>query len=276
MPGCGETPYTKLVTQLFGDRMLIANATGCSSIWGGSAPSTPYCVNDKGYGPAWANSLFEDNAEYGFGMHLGIKQIRNKVKDLCTKAISLANSEELKSALMNWVESMNDATASKKASVELLKLIDSTNVDNEELKNVLGQIFENKEFLVKKSQWIFGGDGWAYDIGFGGLDHVLASGEDVNVLVLDTEVYSNTGGQSSKATPVGAVAQFAAAGKPIKERPGNDRNVIWLCLCSTDGYGSGSKPDNKSYNGSRKLSRTFNYYRLCTMYKSRIEIGNGL
>jgi len=216
--GCGETPYTKLVTQLFGDRMLIANATGCSSIWGGSAPSTPYCVNDKGYGPAWANSLFEDNAEYGFGMHLGIKQIRNKVKDLCTKAISLANSEELKSALMNWVESMNDATASKKASVELLKLIDSTNVDNEELKNVLGQIVENKEFLVKKSQWIFGGDGWAYDIGFGGLDHVLASGEDVNVLVLDTEVYSNTGGQSSKATPVGAVAQFAAAGKPIKKK----------------------------------------------------------
>lgn len=211
--GCGETPYAKLITQLFGDRMMIANATGCSSIWSGSAPSTPYTTNEKGFGPAWANSLFEDNAEFGYGMHLGMSHIRDGVKNLCEKAIELGASEELSALLNAWVDNMYNAAGSKKAAVELLTAISTYKTDSAELKAVLDEIADNKEFLVKKSQWIIGGDGWAYDIGFGGLDHVLASGEDVNVLVFDTEIYSNTGGQASKATPTGAIAQFAAAGK---------------------------------------------------------------
>lgn len=216
--GCGETPYAKLITQLFGDRMMIANATGCSSIWGGSAPSTPYTTNHKGYGPAWGNSLFEDNAEYGYGMYLAVKQIRSKLADLCNEAAELDIPDAIKAALKAWVAGMFDANASKKASVELLAAIDAYNGSNERAKAIFKEIVENKEFLVKKSQWILGGDGWAYDIGFGGLDHVLASGEDVNILVFDTEVYSNTGGQSSKATPTGAVAQFAASGKAVKKK----------------------------------------------------------
>ncbi len=216
--GCGETPYAKLVTQLFGDRMLIANATGCSSIWGGSAPSTPYTFNSEGFGPAWANSLFEDNAEYGYGMFLGVKQIRDRLVDLSRDVQSLDVSEEIKVAFKSWSEDSDNAKGSKKATLSLVPLIEAYKGNDAKAKAIFAEILEKKEFLVKKSQWIFGGDGWAYDIGFGGLDHVLASGEDVNVLVFDTEVYSNTGGQSSKSTPTGAVAQFAASGKNTKKK----------------------------------------------------------
>ncbi len=216
--GCGETPYARLVTQLFGDRMMIANATGCSSIWGGSAPSMPYTVNKDGHGPAWANSLFEDNAEYGFGMYLGVKQVREKLRDLCREALELDIDQPVKDALNAWIENMYNGEGSKKASRELVTALLGYKGENRRAKEIFEEILDKKEFLVKKSQWIFGGDGWAYDIGFGGLDHVLASGEDVNVLVFDTEVYSNTGGQSSKATPTGAVAKFAASGKVTKKK----------------------------------------------------------
>lgn len=215
--GCGETPYAKLITQLFGDRMLIANATGCSSIWAGSAPSTPYTVNHKGFGPAWANSLFEDNAEFGYGMYLGVKQIRAGIKNLCEE-LQNCEEEEVKAAAKEWIDSMENAKASKQASEKLVKALADYKGGNAKTKEIIFKILDNKEFLVKKSQWIFGGDGWAYDIGYGGLDHVLASGEDVNVLVFDTEIYSNTGGQSSKSTPTGAVAQFAASGKVTKKK----------------------------------------------------------
>jgi len=210
--GCGETPYAKLVTQLFGDRMLVANATGCSSIWGGSAPSTPYCTNKEGKGPAWANSLFEDNAEFGLGMTLAAKKISEKIVLLMEEALTLDISAELKEAFQAWLEGKDDAKASKTAAFRILPLLEKE--DNK----VVKEIANRKEFLVKRSQWIFGGDGWAYDIGYGGLDHVLATGENINVLVFDTEVYSNTGGQSSKATPVAAVAKFAASGKKIKKK----------------------------------------------------------
>jgi pyruvate-ferredoxin/flavodoxin oxidoreductase len=209
--GCGETPYIKLITQLYGDQMIVANATGCSSIYGGSAPSTPYCTNSNGQGPAWANSLFEDNAEYGFGLATGVNKNRDRIKN-----IMIAAMEEVKPATKEaftaWIEGMEDSDASKAASAALLTALDSeSHAIAEEIKGL-------KQYLVKKSVWIFGGDGWAYDIGFGGLDHVIASGEDVNILVMDTEVYSNTGGQASKATPVGAVAKFAASGKKIRKK----------------------------------------------------------
>jgi len=218
--GCGETPYAKLITQLFGDRMMIANATGCSSIWGGSAPSMPYCSNKKGFGPSWANSLFEDNAEFGYGMFLAVKQIRSKIADNCRKALDKGLPENVKTALTNWLDNMEDGEGSKRASAELKAILNEylPKAADAEAKAALTDILENTEFLVKKSQWILGGDGWAYDIGFGGLDHVLASNEDVNILVFDTEVYSNTGGQSSKSTPTGAVAQFAASGKVTKKK----------------------------------------------------------
>ncbi len=215
--GCGETPYAKLVTQLFGDRMYIANATGCSSIWGGSAPSTPYTTNKKGQGPAWGNSLFEDNAEYGFGMHLGVKQIREGLKLKMEKLMALASKDEVKAALQNWIDNMYNAKGSKEASAKLVELLEGCNCGGE-CEAIAKDILQNKDFLVKKSQWIFGGDGWAYDIGFGGLDHVIASGEDVNILVYDTEVYSNTGGQASKATPTASIAKFAASGKKIRKK----------------------------------------------------------
>ncbi|QNB47910.1 pyruvate:ferredoxin (flavodoxin) oxidoreductase [Thermanaerosceptrum fracticalcis] len=211
--GCGETPYAKLVTQLFGDRMIIANATGCSSIWGASAPSTPYCTNAKGQGPAWANSLFEDNAEYGYGMVLAIKQIREKITDLMQGALERDIPEELKEAFKLWLAGKDEGNASKEAKAKLLPLLEKyANL------SVVQEIAEKKDYLVKPSHWVFGGDGWAYDIGYGGLDHVLASGEDINILVFDTEVYSNTGGQSSKATPAAAVAKFAASGKKVKKK----------------------------------------------------------
>ncbi len=211
--GCGETPYVKLVTQLFGDRMLIANATGCSSIYGGSSPTVPYTVNDKGHGPAWANSLFEDNAEFGFGMNLALNQRRAKLADKveALKEVWKDNAENA-AACEEWLQNMHNAEGSKAASAKLLKALEGC--DSPECKAVL----EDSDILVKKSVWIFGGDGWAYDIGYGGLDHVLAQNQDVNILVLDTEVYSNTGGQASKSTPTGSVAKFASAGKRTKKK----------------------------------------------------------
>jgi len=208
--GCGETPYVKLITQLYGDRMMIANATGCSSIYGGSAPSTPYSANKEGKGPAWANSLFEDNAEYGYGMALGVRKLRERIAEKMKAANSIG--KETKEAFQEWIENFNDAQGSTAASA---KVIAACQKEND---SIAKEILALKQYLIKKSVWVFGGDGWAYDIGYGGLDHVLASGEDINVLVLDTEVYSNTGGQSSKATPVGAVAKFAASGKKIRKK----------------------------------------------------------
>ncbi|MDR2939791.1 MAG: pyruvate:ferredoxin (flavodoxin) oxidoreductase [Clostridiales bacterium] len=214
--GCGETPYTKLITQLFGDRMYIANATGCSSIWGGSAPSMPYTTNDKGQGPAWANSLFEDNAEYGLGMALGVKQVRDNLLEKANKLIESA-SGGVKNALEEWVNNFSDAKGSKEASPKLVDALKGGSFEGG-AKELADYIIGNADYLVKKSQWVFGGDGWAYDIGYGGLDHVLASGEDINVFVYDTEVYSNTGGQNSKSTPQGAIAKFAASGKRIRKK----------------------------------------------------------
>ncbi len=214
--GCGETPYAKLLTQLYGDRMYIANATGCSSIWGASAPSTPYTVNDEGKGPAWANSLFEDNAEYGLGMALAVKAIRQSVAEKLD-VISAAGSDELKAACELWKKEMNDAEGSKAASEKLVALLEGAGLTGDAA-DAAAFVLENRRQLTKKSFWILGGDGWSYDIGYGGLDHVLASAEDVNVLVFDTEVYSNTGGQSSKATPTAAVAKFAAQGKKVKKK----------------------------------------------------------
>lgn len=212
--GCGETPYIKSITQLFGERMVIANATGCSSIYGGSAPSTPYTTNAEGHGPAWANSLFEDNAEFGLGLHTASEKLRERLVLLMTEAIASCNccTEELKGAMQAWIDGRNDTQASKTATDALLPLIGACKC------KYCSEIMELKQYLTKRSQWIFGGDGWAYDIGFGGLDHVIASGENVNILVMDTEVYSNTGGQSSKATPVGAVAKFASSGKRIRKK----------------------------------------------------------
>ncbi|MFO7851474.1 MAG: pyruvate:ferredoxin (flavodoxin) oxidoreductase [Bacteroidota bacterium] len=212
--GCGETPYVKLITQLFGERMMIANATGCSSIWGGSAPSTPYRANSKsGKGPAWANSLFEDNAEYGFGMVTGVQKMRQRIKLKMQAALDEGKiSNDTKEAFKEWIDGMLDAKKSAEASEKVVKAL------KKEKNEVAKEILDLEQYLVKKSIWSFGGDGWAYDIGYGGLDHVVASGEDINILILDTEVYSNTGGQSSKATPAGAVAKFAASGKKIRKK----------------------------------------------------------
>ncbi|MGN0712123.1 MAG: pyruvate:ferredoxin (flavodoxin) oxidoreductase [Anaerovoracaceae bacterium] len=216
--GCGETPYIKLITQLFGDRMLIANATGCSSIWGASAPSMPYCKDENGRGPAWANSLFEDNAEYGYGMLLASKQMREKIEHTIKALLELDVPEDLKEALEEWLEYKDDGKESRIKSDKLLESIENLKTTDEVIHMLCKRIEEHKDFLVKKSIWAIGGDGWAYDIGYGGLDHVLASGENINVLVFDTEVYSNTGGQASKATPAAAVAKFAASGKRIKKK----------------------------------------------------------
>ena len=210
--GCGETPYAKLITQLFGDRMMIANATGCSSIWGGSAPSTPYTTNHNGHGPAWANSLFEDNAEFGLGMFLGVKAIRERLVDLAGKAIEADVKPEAKEALEAWIAEVDNGEGTRdRADAVVAALQGETN-------EFAKEILKDQDYLAKRSQWIFGGDGWAYDIGYGGVDHVLASGEDVNILVMDTEIYSNTGGQASKSTPTAAIAKFAAAGKRTKKK----------------------------------------------------------
>ena len=212
--GCGETPYAKLVTQLVGDRMMIANATGCTSIWGASAPSMPYTKNCKGHGPSWANSLFEDNAEYGLGMFLGVKQSRERVEDMVKAMMEGELPEDLKAALTDWLEHVNDSEGTRERAEALTAALEKykDNCDK------CAALYDEKQFFVKRSHWIFGGDGWAYDIGYGGLDHVLASGENVNVMVFDTEVYSNTGGQSSKSTPTAAIAKFAASGKKTKKK----------------------------------------------------------
>ena len=215
--GCGETPYIKLVTQLFGDRMVIANATGCSSIWSGSAPTIPYTVNHEGKGPAWANSLFEDNAEYGYGMHLAFKHIRCKIEDTMNELLTMEGTECLKESFEEWIANKDDSEGSKLAAKKVLDNIEN-NTFNCEVKNLIDEIKERKDYLIKRSQWIVGGDGWAYDIGYSGLDHVIASGENVNILVFDTEIYSNTGGQASKSTPVAAMAKFAASGKRSKKK----------------------------------------------------------
>ncbi len=212
--GCGETPYIKAITQLFGDKMMVANATGCTSIYSGSAPSTPYCTNAKGQGPAWANSLFEDNAEFGLGMHVGVEKLRDRVQNYMEDAIANCEkcSEELKSVMKEWIEARYSSQKSSEVSARLIPMMEACGCDT------CKKILEMKDWLVKKSQWIIGGDGWGYDIGYGGVDHVLASGMDVNILVVDTEVYSNTGGQSSKSTPIGAVAKFASSGKRIRKK----------------------------------------------------------
>ncbi|MHC1682433.1 MAG: pyruvate:ferredoxin (flavodoxin) oxidoreductase [Clostridiaceae bacterium] len=212
--GCGETPYAKLVTQLFGDRMMVANATGCSSIWGGSAPATPYTINHLGQGPAWANSLFEDNAEFGLGMYLGVKQLREGVAEKAQRALETNVSETLKAALEDFVANIDNGAGTRDRAKALVAALEVEKDGNQ----LLESLYADKDFFVKRSQWIFGGDGWAYDIGYGGLDHVLATGEDVNVLVFDTEVYSNTGGQASKSSPTAAIAKFAAAGKRTKKK----------------------------------------------------------
>ena len=215
--GCGETPYATVITQLFGDRMLIANASGCSSIWGASAPSVSYAKNNKGQGPSWANSLFEDNAEYGYGMKLATDSNKYLLEVYMKEFLDLKLDSPLNQAFENWIENKDDVKGSKEATAEILNLKAET-VDDEKGKGLIENIFDLKDYLIKKSVWIFGGDGWSYDIGYGGVDHVLASGEDVNILVFDTEVYSNTGGQSSKATPLAAVAQFAASGKKVRKK----------------------------------------------------------
>lgn len=219
--GCGETPYAKLATQLFGDKMFIANATGCSSIWGGSAPATPYTVNKAGHGPAWENSLFEDNAEFGLGMALAQNAVRGRLAELTEKLIAVEYATaEIKEAGQKWLDTMADRAANDQPSKDFIAALEESIVPGCKCEacTLASQILKDKDYLAKKSMWILGGDGWAYDIGFGGLDHALASGEDINVLVFDTEVYSNTGGQASKSTPCGSVAQFAATGKATKKK----------------------------------------------------------
>lgn len=212
-PGCGETPYMKLITQLFGDRMMVANATGCSSIWGGSAPATPYCMDCNGNGPAWANSLFEDNAEFGFGMYIATRHMRERIEELLKQLLESDACDCVKEAAQNWLDNKNNGETTREASEQLLEKLGCC-----EKNDIVNELLDKKNYFIKTSQWISGGDGWAYDIGYGGLDHVLASGEDINVIVYDTEVYSNTGGQASKSTPTAAVAKFAAAGKKVKKK----------------------------------------------------------
>ena len=216
--GCGETPYIKLITQLFGDRMMIANATGCSSIWGASAPSMPYCTDENGRGPAWSNSLFEDNAEFGYGLFLAQKQMREKIEHDMRALLQLDVDESLREAVVEWLDNMNDGSVSREKSEAVLREIEDLNTNDDIIIRLCQRIAEKKDYLVKKSVWALGGDGWAYDIGYGGLDHVLASGENITVLVFDTEVYSNTGGQASKSTPTAAIAKFAASGKRIRKK----------------------------------------------------------
>ncbi|MCX7709392.1 MAG: pyruvate:ferredoxin (flavodoxin) oxidoreductase [Clostridia bacterium] len=214
-PGCGETPYIRLLTQLYGDRMMIANATGCSSIWGASSPSIAYTTNAEGKGPAWANSLFEDNAEYGYGMYLGVKQMRERLRDLMKQAMESDIDQKVKDAFGVWLDVMEDGDGSKAATAKIFEVLKGYNYQGNK---IIEEIMEKKDYLIKKSVWIIGGDGWAYDIGYGGVDQVLAMGDDVNLFVMDTEIYSNTGGQSSKSTPTAAVAKFAAAGKKIRKK----------------------------------------------------------
>ena len=214
--GCGETPYVKLLTQLYGDRMYIANATGCSSIYGGTAPTIPFCKNKNGFGPTWANSLFEDNAEYGYGMALAVRQKRTRIEMLMNKILDsdVKITSSLEILFKDWIENKKDADKTKELAPKLVAELSNEPVESE----ILDEIYELSDYFIMKSVWILGGDGWAYDIGYGGLDHVLASGENINVLVMDTEVYSNTGGQASKASQFGQIAKFAASGKKMRKK----------------------------------------------------------
>ena len=216
--GCGEPAYIKLITQLYGERMMIANTTGCSSIWSASAPTTAFTVNCEGHGPSWANSLFEDNAEYGLGMYVGVKQLRCRIKECMEELMTLGITEEEKGIFAEWIENMEDGEGSKVASAKVTGILDQIKGSDSKVQELVKQIKERQDYLIKRSVWIVGGDGWAYDIGYGGLDHVMASGEDINVLVYDTEIYSNTGGQASKATPAAAIAKFAASGKKTRKK----------------------------------------------------------
>ena len=215
--GCGETPYIKLLTQLFGDKMFLANATGCTQAWGAAMPCVPYCKNKEGKGVAWSNSLFENNAEFSYGMCLAVKQLRDAVTEYVRRLDSTTKNAAVKAAIAKWLETYDDLDASTPATRELLHLLESEIFSAQE-QALVDEILKRRKDMSKKTMWMYGGDGWAYDIGYGGLDHVFAMGEDVNVLLVDTEVYSNTGGQSSKATPVGAVAQFQASGKKTKKK----------------------------------------------------------
>ncbi|NYC30958.1 pyruvate/2-oxoacid:ferredoxin oxidoreductase beta subunit [Clostridium saccharobutylicum] len=210
--GCGETPYARLVTQLFGDRMMIANATGCSSIWAAGSYEMAYTINEQGHGPAWANSLFEDNAEFGYGMYLGVKTIRERIANNIDIALNSDMSDSSKTVLKDWLDNKDIGEGTRDRAKRLMEVLEN---DNSEIAK---EILKDKEYFVKRSQWIFGGDGWAYDIGYGGLDQVIAMNENVNILVFDTEVYSNTGGQSSKSTPTAAIAKFASSGKRTKKK----------------------------------------------------------
>ena len=215
--GCGETPYIKLLTQLFGDKMYLANATGCTQAWGAAMPCVPYCKNAEGRGPAWSNSLFENNAEFSYGMCLAVKQLRDCVTGYVKELDALTTNADVKAMIAKWLETYEDLDASTPATEALVKVLEQGGFTAEEQK-LVDEILKRKKDMSKKTMWMYGGDGWAYDIGYGGLDHVFAMGEDVNVLLVDTEVYSNTGGQSSKATPVGAVAQFQASGKKTQKK----------------------------------------------------------
>jgi pyruvate-ferredoxin/flavodoxin oxidoreductase len=225
--GCGETQYIKLITQLFGDRMFIGNATGCSSIYGNSSPSTPYTVNDKGQGPAWCNSLFEDTAEFSYGMMLGHDIIRTRLKEKTEVLLETSDNKDVKAAAKEYLATYSSGATNGRAVESYIKALEACDCKRPECVEIL----KEKDFLSKKSVWAFGGDGWAYDIGFGGLDHVIATGEDVNLLVMDTEVYSNTGGQASKATPLGAIAQFAANGSDTKKK-----DLASICMSYGDVY----------------------------------------
>ena len=258
--GCGETPYAKLVTQLYGDRMLVANATGCSSIWGAAVPAMPYCKNAKGQGPAWSNSLFEDCAEFGFGMLLGAGEQREQLKGIVAQALAgkceSENNNEVRAALQEWLDNYADGEGSKAATAKLLPLLEASDCPTAK------EILRRKDHLVKKSVWAFGGDGWAYDIGYGGVDHVLSSGEDINLLVFDTEVYSNTGGQSSKATPAAAIAKFAASGKKVKKK---DLGRMAMSYGSVYVAQIAMGADTRG----RGLSGTIADYRLCHLHQPR-------
>ncbi len=216
--GCGEPAYIKLITQLYGNRMMIANTTGCSSIWSASSPTTAFTVNCEGKGPSWANSLFEDNAEYGLGMYRGVKQLRSRIKECMEELVEIGIDESIKAVFEKWIVTMEDGEASQMASKKVEEILDQIEGSNSKVVELVKQIRERKDYLAKRSVWIVGGDGWAYDIGYGGLDHVMALGEDINVLIYDTEIYSNTGGQASKATPAAAIAKFAASGKKTRKK----------------------------------------------------------
>ena len=274
--GCGETPYIKLITQLFGDRMMIANATGCSSIWGASAPTMPYCTDKNGRGPAWGNSLFEDNAEYGYGMLLAVRQMREKIESNMRALLALDIDEKLREAFKEWLEYKDDGKETRAKSDKVLEAIEEMHTSDSVVISLCQRIVDLKDYLVKKSVWAVGGDGWAYDIGYGGLDHVLASGENINILVFDTEVYSNTGGQASKATPAAAIAKFSAAGKKIKKKDlGKMAMAYGYVYVAQVGMGADKQQLIKAITEAEAYDLAVPDYRLCTVYQSWTEKRHG-